>query len=670
MRPGILLIRPDQHSDPLELALRDLGYPVYQQAVMDILPLPAAAESVKTWCHTSWHGVIVISPNAARIFAKQLDKQKETWPQAENYYTVGSGTCEVLMPLCQKPITYPAAGYTSEHLLALPELAELKEQKWLIITGKNGRQLLADTLSERGAQVTIAEVYERRPNVDDLPKAEPLWQENVEYIVVSSVEQLRLFFENISDATKVWAQGVHWVVPRGRIGKQLTEFGVPSKQIHGAENATPAALTHTLQLIRESQAMSASTSDKKTDENASAAKASAASTSGNENSSSKPPKPKPTAKPKRGWFGNFLIFILLLSVLVLTAGGYWLWQQQQALANETASQLTSIQERLTQAEQNEPAAGLSSAQQTRVQQELAAMREEIQQQLDRQFANERQARERGLQRLDNLRQDSIASLQTATDQNARQITQVNEALRASNARQSSHWHLLEAFDLVGAAIQRLNFEYNRTAALQLLRQAEALLSDSNAEAYQQIIRQMQRDIEMIEALPQVNTQEIGLRLQRMQPSVRNLPISPDFSVATDDEEQAISSDMSNWRENITQAWESFSSDLIKVQRHDGVPMRLDNDQRALITSRIELQLQIAQQAAMNYHGDYYRNTIDEALYYIDSFFDLQNREVIQLKAELTALRELPIEPEYPTGLLTHAMLRDRVDSIRNSGNGE
>lgn len=653
MRPGVLLIRPDQHSDPLELALRDLGYPVYQQAVIRIQPLAVDEQTLRSWVTPHWHGVVVISPNAARIFNKQLGENP--WPSADNYYTVGSGTCEVLLPFCQKPITYPAAGYTSENLLALPELADLQEQNWLIITGKNGRQLLPESLTERGATVTVAEIYERQPNLDELHSAEPLWLDNVEYIMVSSVEQLRLFYQHISEPTQVWAQRAQWVVPKGRVAEQLLEFNVPKKNIHGAENATPKALTHTLQLIRESQAMTASKSDEKT------ATPTASATSGKESVRS---KAKPRTASKRSWFASFLIFILLICVLVLAAGGYWLWQQQQALANQTTNQLTSIQERLQRAEREEP-----SQQPDDLKRELSVMRENIQQQLDEQFASERRARELGLQRIDNLREDSIASLQTATDQNARQITRVNEELRASNVRQSSHWHLLEAFDLVGAAIQRLNFEYNRNAALTLLRQAEAVLRDTNPDAYQQIIRQLQSDIQMIDELPQVNTQEIGLRLQRMQPVVRNLPLAPSFTLTDTDEEREISADMSNWRENLARAWESFSSDLVKVRRHDGVPMRLDNDQRALILSRIELQLQIAQQAAMNYHGDYYRNTIDEALQHIDMFFDLEHRDVVQLRAELNALRGLPIEPDYPTGLLSHAMLRDRVDSIRNSGNG-
>lgn len=675
MRPGVLLIRPDQHSDPLELALRDLGYPVYQHAVVTIQPLPIADEVLQHWCEGDWHGVIVISPNAARIFAKQITKFNQandtgqlSWPRS-NYYAVGEGTAETLKPLCQQPITYPASQYTSEVLLALSEFAEVSQQNWLIITGKNGRELLPSTLHKRGATVTVAEIYERQPSVENLPAAEPEWQENVQCIMVSSVEQLQLFYNNLSEQAQQWALQQIWVVPTGRVADKLQELGVVNARIHRAENATPAALTHCFQLIRESQFMS---EQKHTEENeqqpnvdTSAASKSTASTKKEavKQKGSKPTRREP--KAGLGWFAKFMFLIIFLCVVVLSVGGYWLWQQQEKIAADTATQLTAVQDRLAQAQTDQPI-----FQPEQLQQELTNMRESIQREMDNQFARERQARERGLKRVDALREDAIASLQVATDQNSRQLTRLSEQVRTTDVRQSSHWYLLEAFDFVSAAVHRLSFDYNRASAINLLEQARDLLTEQSPTEYQQIIRQINSDLEMIAELPEINTQAIALRLLRMQTQVRALPFAVDFRGMSTPDAAELDTSIKNWRINLASAWESFSEDLIKVQRHDGVPMRLDHDQQALLMSRVELQLQIAQQAALNHHGEYYRNTLRDMIDMLERFFATEHRDVVQMIAELDALQALSVEPDYPTSLLSRAMLRDRIDDIRHNSQGE
>jgi uroporphyrinogen-III synthase len=54
-------------------------------------------------------------------------------------------------------------GFTSENLLAQPDLSQLAGVKVYIIRGEGGREALAEGLSERGARVRYLEVYRRRP---------------------------------------------------------------------------------------------------------------------------------------------------------------------------------------------------------------------------------------------------------------------------------------------------------------------------------------------------------------------------------------------------------------------------------------------------------------------------------------------------------------------------
>ena len=52
---------------------------------------------------------------------------------------------------------------SSEGLLALPGLASLQNQRVLIVRGEGGRQLIAETLADRGARVDALACYRRGP---------------------------------------------------------------------------------------------------------------------------------------------------------------------------------------------------------------------------------------------------------------------------------------------------------------------------------------------------------------------------------------------------------------------------------------------------------------------------------------------------------------------------
>jgi len=57
---------------------------------------------------------------------------------------------------------YPAQGFDSEHLLECPALQDVAGLSIRIVRGVGGRELLADTLQKRGAEVHYLSVYERK----------------------------------------------------------------------------------------------------------------------------------------------------------------------------------------------------------------------------------------------------------------------------------------------------------------------------------------------------------------------------------------------------------------------------------------------------------------------------------------------------------------------------
>ena len=76
-------------------------------------------------------------------------------------------------------------------MLALPQLQAIQGKKALIVRGIGGREILAESLQERGVSVDYAELYQRkRPEYDATMLQQLFQQEKPQAVVVSSAESL------------------------------------------------------------------------------------------------------------------------------------------------------------------------------------------------------------------------------------------------------------------------------------------------------------------------------------------------------------------------------------------------------------------------------------------------------------------------------------------------
>ncbi len=88
-------------------------------------------------------------------------------------------------------IFFPVLAHGSEALLALPRLQQVQDERWLIIRGRGGLELLRDSLHHHGALVEYLEVYERKPVFIEPNKVRPLFLANkIDAILISSGEIL------------------------------------------------------------------------------------------------------------------------------------------------------------------------------------------------------------------------------------------------------------------------------------------------------------------------------------------------------------------------------------------------------------------------------------------------------------------------------------------------
>jgi uroporphyrinogen-III synthase len=123
----------------------------------------------------------------------------------------------------------------SEALLALPELQVLSDQRVIIFRGCGGREILGDTLMERGARVDYCELYRRVINPEQAMLARQQLAQS-DCLVAHSGELLQALGEQVGEP----GAGTPVVVPSERVAEIARELGY--QNIISAENALPESM--------------------------------------------------------------------------------------------------------------------------------------------------------------------------------------------------------------------------------------------------------------------------------------------------------------------------------------------------------------------------------------------------------------------------------------------
>lgn len=165
--PSVLVTRPSPQGEALCTRLTAAGFPAQHLPTLRIEPVPALAlDTLDALARADW--VIFISRNAVEHALALLGERQHLLLKGAALAAVGPATAQALRQHGLTVACSPGDGYTSEALLAQPELRRLEHAEVVIVRGVGGRELLAQTLRGRGARVRYAEVYRRA-----LPPAAP-----------------------------------------------------------------------------------------------------------------------------------------------------------------------------------------------------------------------------------------------------------------------------------------------------------------------------------------------------------------------------------------------------------------------------------------------------------------------------------------------------------------
>jgi uroporphyrinogen-III synthase len=228
---GVLVTRPEPQAGPLARRLAALGANVYRLPAIELHPREdRASQRAALGPIDRFHWVVFVSANAVRFGSALLEGRRDPRIAA-----VGPATAAALNHAGYRVSLVPHGGYDSEHLLASPEFGHVQGQRVLIVRGGGGRELLADELSARGAEVSYAEVYDRRcarPIPGAVEAVEAEWSRGeIQVVTATSGELLRCLYEILSPAGRELLSRSALLVGGPRIGAIARQIGIEGQLI-------------------------------------------------------------------------------------------------------------------------------------------------------------------------------------------------------------------------------------------------------------------------------------------------------------------------------------------------------------------------------------------------------------------------------------------------------
>lgn len=151
---GVLVTRPRAQASELVAAIESAGGEAILFPVLEIHPRHAASVEAEANQLEKPDIVVFVSTNAVRFGLPYTGDAA--------ICAIGPATAAAIEESGIDVAIRPEGGFDSEHLLAEPALQDVAGQTVRIIRGFDGRELLASTLRERGANVEYLCVYERR----------------------------------------------------------------------------------------------------------------------------------------------------------------------------------------------------------------------------------------------------------------------------------------------------------------------------------------------------------------------------------------------------------------------------------------------------------------------------------------------------------------------------
>lgn len=191
---SVVVTRPAHQATGFIRQLEQAGARAIPFPVIEVQAVDAFAQALarsKLARLQDFDTALFISANAVHYGVALLDTAQRGQLADLVLGAIGSKTAAALEAEGFHVSLQPLQGFTSEDFLALPEIQQLQQRQILIFRGRGGRELLAGSLQQRGAEVEYVEVYQRsRPQIDSSQLKQHHQSRRLDIIAITSSEGL------------------------------------------------------------------------------------------------------------------------------------------------------------------------------------------------------------------------------------------------------------------------------------------------------------------------------------------------------------------------------------------------------------------------------------------------------------------------------------------------
>ncbi len=251
---SVLITRPEGQGRSLGDAITKAGGKPVFFPLLRITPIQdeqSQAQVRKTIQRLdNYDMAIFISSNAVKYGLEWVNQYWPQFPRGLKVFAIGPVTAEALDGIELNVISSPS-GMQSEDLLSLPELQHVAGVKIALFRGRGGRELLANTLRDRGALIDCIETYDRAiPDYGPKDLITSISGNDINVLCVTSLQILDSLCQLV-DINKGSISLLPLLVPSERIRQAALAAGF--LHVFNSAGATDQAILSGLEIVASNQ---------------------------------------------------------------------------------------------------------------------------------------------------------------------------------------------------------------------------------------------------------------------------------------------------------------------------------------------------------------------------------------------------------------------------------